>query len=57
MVDLHAAVLQVAIIKATSLCLRRRSQASLPSVDVAPTFPEDATGQLFLMRERDGGAC
>ena len=53
--DLHAAVLQAAIIKATSLCLRSRSQASLPSVDVAPSFPEDAAGQLFLMRERDGG--
>ena len=56
-VDLHTTVLQAAIIKATSLCLRGRSLASLPPVDVAPTFPEDAAGQLFVMRERDGGAC
>jgi hypothetical protein len=55
-VDLHSAVLQASIIKATSLCLRSRSQASLPLVDVASSFPEDAAGQLSMVRERDGGA-
>jgi hypothetical protein len=55
-VDLHSAVLQAAIIKATSLCLRGRSQTSLPIVDVASSFPEDAAGQLSLVRERDA-AC
>jgi hypothetical protein len=56
-VDLHSAVLQASIIKATSLCLRSRSQASLPLVDVAETFPTDAAGHLFVARERDGGMC
>jgi hypothetical protein len=50
-------VLQASIIKATSLCLRSRSQASLPLVDVAETFPTDAAGHLFVARERDGGMC
>ena len=51
-VDLHAAVLQVAIIKATSLCLRGRSWSSLPLVDVADPI-EDATGLLDMAKGRD----
>jgi hypothetical protein len=56
-VDLHSAVLQTAIIKATSLCLRGRCQTTLPLADVPTSFPEDAAGQLFLARERDGADC
>ena len=55
-VDLHAAVLQAAVIKATSLCLRARSCNSLPLVDVAQP-EEDATCLLNCARERDGASC
>ena len=51
-VDLHAAVLQAAIIKATSLCLRGRSMNTLPLVEVAPSL-EDPTGTLDCARGRD----
>jgi hypothetical protein len=56
-VDLHSAVLQASIIKATSLCLRGRCLTTLPQADVPTSFPEDAAGQLFLARERDGAEC
>jgi len=51
-VDLHAAVLQAAVIKATSLCLRGRAWSSLPLVDVADPV-EDATGMLDSAKGRD----
>ena len=50
-VDLHAAVLQAAVIKATSLCLRGRSWSSLPLVDVAENI-DDATGLLYGAKGR-----
>ncbi len=55
-VDLHAAVLQASIIKATSLCLRGRAWTSLPLVDVADPI-EDASGSLVAAKGRDPEAC
>ena len=51
-VDLHSAMLQAAVIKATALCLRARSFAVLPSVAPAGSL-EDATSSLWAARRRE----
>ena len=49
--DLHSAMMQAAVIKATSLCLRARSWSVLPPVDAAGSF-EDASGRVRCARFR-----
>lgn len=51
-VDLHSAVLQAAVIKATALCLRARSFAVLPIVAPAGSL-DDATSSLWMARYRE----
>lgn len=48
-VDLHAAMLQAAVIKATALCLRARSFSVLPPVASAGSL-DDATRALWVAR-------
>jgi hypothetical protein len=50
--DLHGAMIQAAVIKATSLCLRARSWAVLPPVAAAGSL-EDAAGRVIGLRTRE----
>ena len=50
--DLHAVMIQVGVLKATSLCLRARSWQTLPDVGRVGGF-EDASGSLALAGARD----
>jgi hypothetical protein len=54
-VDLHAAVLQAAVIKATSLCIRGRSWSSLPPVAVADIL-EDPMAMMDCAKGHDPDA-
>ena len=45
-------MIQAAVIKATSLCLRARSWAVLPRADPAGSL-EDAAGRLVGLRARE----
>jgi hypothetical protein len=47
--DLYAAMIQAAVIKATLLCLRARSWTVLPSVTPAGSL-EDASGRIRELR-------
>ena len=49
--DLHHVILQVAVLKATSLCLRARSWNAIPTVTVAADL-EDPVSSLA-----DAGTC
>ena len=51
-IDLHAVIIQTAVIKATSLCLRARSWTQIP---VAPAGPDlsDAIGRMGVVGPRD----
>ena len=50
--DLHAVMMQVAVIKATALCLRARSWQVLPRVCAAGSM-EDAAAAVRAVRPRE----
>ena len=50
--DLHAVLLQVAVLKATSLCLRARSWTQMPSTEPAASL-DDAHGGMLALGARD----
>ena len=50
--DLHAVIIQIGVLKATSLCLRARSWLTLPQIGQVGSL-EDASGQLALAGARD----